>query len=122
MPGKTYDCNGPAIAALVEHYGGAPHMLGIALDDEESVLSKLKKGLDADAIMVSGGVSKGDYDLVRLTIAKLGEVKFVRVKTIPGASFSFGSVKKASGKGQTTSIPVFALVGLPRVAWSILKH
>ena len=112
-PGKVYDSNGPAIAALVEHYGGEARLLGIARDEEASLQSKLQEGLEADAIILSGGVSRGDYDLVRLTIAKLGELKFARVNIAPGASVSFGTMAKTSGMNESVDVPVFALAGPP---------
>lgn len=113
LPGKTYDCNGPAIASLVEHYGGVSQMLGIAQDDEKSLLSKIQSAAQADAIIMSGGVSKGDYDLTRIVIAKLGEVKFSRVDIVPGAAVAFGFVNIPSGNHRSSPVPIFALAGPP---------
>jgi molybdopterin molybdotransferase len=113
LPGKAYNCNAMAVAALVSHYGGIPKLLGIASDNEKSVLGKIRKGMKMDAIITSGGVSKGDYDLVRSVVGKLGEVVFARVNVGPGASVSFGLVnKQADNKGEEP-IPVFALAGPP---------
>jgi molybdopterin molybdotransferase len=113
VPGKTFNSNGPAVAALIRHYGGVARTLGTASDSEESLASRISMGIDADAIMISGGVSRGYFDLVRLVVARLGEVKFVRVNMVPGASFSFGLLHKADGKERNKSIPVFALAGPP---------
>ncbi|MCL2150423.1 MAG: molybdopterin-binding protein, partial [Dehalococcoidia bacterium] len=112
--GKVYDCNGPALATLVEHYGGKSQLLGIASDDETALSLKIQEGIEAaDALILSGGVSRGDYDLVRLTLAKLGELKFSRVKMVPGASVSFGTLTRTSPTGKTVSVPLFALAGPP---------
>jgi molybdopterin molybdotransferase len=112
-PGKTFDCNGPAAIALIKHYGGIAKNLGIARDNEKSILNKLQKALTADAIVMSGGVSKGDYDLTRLSLDKIGEVKFSRINMGPGASFAFGIIKKKEDGAQPVSVPVFALSGPP---------
>jgi molybdopterin molybdotransferase len=113
LPGKTYDCNGPAIATLVEHYGGTARLLGIARDEEESLLSSIRSAAHADAIIMSGGVSKGDYDLSRIVVGKLGEVKFSRVDIVPGAAVAFGLVNISSDKSQSSPVPIFALAGPP---------
>jgi molybdopterin molybdotransferase len=110
-PGKAYNSNATAVAALVTHFGGIPMMLGIARDTEASTMAKLKKGLMADAIITSGGVSMGDYDLVRRTLGKVGEVIFSRIKIVPGAAVAFGTVNRARDKNG--SIPMFALAGPP---------
>jgi molybdopterin molybdotransferase len=112
-PGKTYDCNGPAVSALIKHYGGIPKRLGIARDNEKSILNKLQMAMTADIIVMSGGVSKGDYDLTRITLAKIGEVKFSRINMGPGASFAFGIIKRKADGAKEVSVPVFALSGPP---------
>jgi len=112
-PGKTYNCNTAAIASLVAHCGGIPKILGIARDKEDALISKIRKGMTADAIITSGGVSKGDYDLVRLVLGKIGKLVFFRIKMGPGASITFGLVKRPSVDDTDAVIPVFSLAGPP---------
>jgi len=75
-PGKIYNSNTYSVAALVERYGGIPKILGIALDSEDSLATKLHQGLDADMLITIGGVSRGDYDVVKDVLAKQGEISF----------------------------------------------
>ena len=112
-PGKAYDCNNAAIRALIIHYGGTPRDLGTSRDREADLTLKMQKGLAADAIVTSGGVSKGDFDLVRLVLGKLGKVLFSRIQMGPGASFAFGLCQKQTTDGRNIAIPVFALSGPP---------
>ena len=117
-PGKCYDCNSEAIASLVAHYGGIPRVIGVARDNEESLATRIRQARGADAIVTSGGVSKGDYDLVRLVLEKMGRVVLSRINMGPGASFAFGLMDRISGDSgtdsvPTDSIPVFALSGPP---------
>ncbi|MBM9612872.1 molybdopterin molybdotransferase MoeA [Desulfobulbus rhabdoformis] len=112
--GKVYNSNGPAIVAYVQQYGGIAKPLGIARDKEGSLEAKLERALDVDAIITSGGVSKGDYDLVRLVLAKHGHIVFSRVKMGPGASVAFAILKRPVAQtGRSVSIPVFSLSGPP---------
>ena len=112
--GKVYNCNGPAIAAYVQQYGGIAKQLGIARDKEGALAARFDRALDFDAIITSGGVSKGDYDLVRLTLGRLGKIIFARVKMGPGASVVFAQIKRpATGNRPAGMIPVFALAGPP---------
>lgn len=110
-PGKSYDSNTAAITALVTHYGGIPKILGVARDSEKSVSAKIQKGMTADAIVSSGGVSKGDYDLIRDIITKTGRIVFSGVRISPGTPFSFGMVDSSSQKSKR--VPFFALAGNP---------
>lgn len=113
-PARSYNSNTAAVAALVSHYGAIPKALGIARDKEASIRDKILRGMAADAIITSGGVSKGDYDLVRLVLGKSGEVVFARIKMGPGASVAFGLAERpAEGGEKAAAIPVFALAGPP---------
>lgn len=116
QPGKVYDSNTPALAALVAHCGATAATYGIARDNERSLTEKLCKSLQdgrgTDAIVTSGGVSKGDYDLVRLVLDKIGRVVFSRVSMGPGASFAFGLAYRDTLEGRE-SVPVFAVGGPP---------
>jgi molybdopterin molybdotransferase len=84
-------------------------MLGIASDAEDSVIAGLQRGLDADMLVTSGGVSVGDYDIVRDVLAKEGEVVFWQVRLRPGKPLAFGVIKGGGGR----KIPFFGLAGNP---------
>jgi molybdopterin molybdotransferase len=112
-PGKSYDSNTAAVAALVAHCGAVPRVLGIARDNEPSLTTRIREGMAADAIITSGGVSKGDYDLVRLVVGKMGRVVLSRISMGPGASFAFGLLDRDPNGDSRCSVPVFALSGPP---------
>jgi molybdopterin molybdotransferase len=112
-PGKSFNSNSAAIAALVTHFGGIPRTLGIARDNQKSVLTRVQKGLQWDAVICSGGVAKGDFDLTRSIMAKVGETLFYKINMGPGASVAFGLAKKSIDNNQTRSIPIFALAEPP---------
>ncbi len=104
--GKIHDSNGYSIASLVKRYGCVPRMLGIARDDEESLISKLKQAQDADMLLTTGGVSMGDYDMVKDILARDGELVFWKVRVKPGKPLAFGKIK-----GKNKSIPHMGLPG-----------
>jgi len=108
-PGRIYNSNTYSVAALVKRYGGIPKILGIALDTEKSLIEKLRQGRDADMLITSGGVSAGDYDMVKDVLAKEGEITFWTVRMKPGKPLAFGTIK--GGKGR--SIPHLGLPGNP---------
>jgi molybdopterin molybdotransferase len=110
-PGKIYNSNSYSLAALVMRYGGIPKILGIASDVEDSLLNRLHLGLDTDMLVTSGGVSLGDYDIVRDVLAKEGEIIFWRVRQKPGKPLAFGMINALGGGAK--KIPLFGLAGNP---------
>lgn len=110
-PAGIPDANGPGLMALVEEAGGEPMTLGIAHDRLEDVRARLKAALiaDVDAIIVSGGVSVGPYDVVRAAFAELGTMELWRVAVQPGKPFAFGTAERRDG-GRTL---LFGLPGNP---------
>lgn len=110
VKGKIYNSNSYSLAALVQHYGAVPRMLGVALDSEDSLIEKLSSGRDADMVITSGGVSLGDYDVVREVLEKEGEIVFWRVREKPGKPLVFGLLR---GRGRAKDIPFFGLAGNP---------
>jgi molybdopterin molybdotransferase len=112
-PGMSYNGNMAAVATLVCHYGGIPKVLGIARDTEASIVEKLTEGLAADAIITSGGVSKGDFDLLRVVIEKMGKIVFSCIDMGPGKAVSFGMLEGTGKDVNRRSVPVFALSGPP---------
>ncbi len=105
------DSNGPAIRALVREAGGEPLDLGIAVDRLDDVEARLRRGLaHADLIVVSGGVSVGPYDVVKLAFDAVGHVNLWRVAIQPGKPFTFG---RADRDGSRAPVLLFGLPGNP---------
>ncbi|HSD27418.1 MAG TPA: gephyrin-like molybdotransferase Glp, partial [Vicinamibacteria bacterium] len=104
-PGQIRNSNGPAVAAQARLAGADVRLLGVAPDRPEAIADALRAGLDADALVVSGGVSAGDYDLVEPALLDLGATfLFTKVAIKPGAPLVFGRL------GRTL---VFGLPGNP---------
>jgi molybdopterin molybdotransferase len=79
--------------------------MGIVGDDEAALRAALAEAADAaDMVITSGGVSVGQYDLVKHVLADLGGVDFWRVAMKPGKPFAFGSL---------AGTPLFGLPGNP---------
>jgi len=111
-PGKIHDSNTYTIAAEVSRYGGIPKILGIGRDSVRSLTEKIDRGLDADMLITSGGVSKGDYDIVKDVLAEHGEVGFWTVCMKPGKPLAFGIIKKTE-VGKEKKVPHLGLPGNP---------
>ncbi|MBN1374563.1 MAG: molybdopterin molybdotransferase MoeA [Dehalococcoidia bacterium] len=110
--GKIYDSNTYSIAASVLSCGGIPKVIGIGRDTFKSLRLKINHGLNADMLITSGGVSMGDYDVVKDVLADVGEIAFWTVRMKPGKPLAFGTIKKG-GKGNTSEIPHLGLPGNP---------
>ncbi len=104
-PGVIRDANGPLLAGLLAELGAEILDLGIVGDDAAQLADALASAAaDTDAVVTSGGVSVGDYDLVKQVLATLGGVQFWRVAMQPGKPFAFGALGAA---------PFFGLPGNP---------
>ncbi len=109
--GKIHDSNAYSIAGLVKRYGSIPKMLGIAYDNEKDLVKKLKQAQDADMLLTTGGVSMGDYDIVKDILARDGEMVFWKVRVKPGKPLAFGKIKGKDKNGKVKSIPHLGLPG-----------
>ncbi len=107
-PGRIYDANSYGVAAMVSEAGAIPRRLGIARDTIEDLTGKLRDGLDADLLITSAGVSRGDYDVVKDVLMREGEIGFWTVRMKPGKPLAFGIFR--SGR---RSIPHIGLPGNP---------
>jgi molybdopterin molybdotransferase len=105
-PAQIRNSNGHAVAALARLAGASVRQLGVAPDRHDATLAALGAGLaGCDVLVVSGGVSAGDYDHVEPALAELGvALLFTGVAIKPGAPLVFGR------KGDTL---VFGLPGNP---------
>jgi molybdopterin molybdotransferase len=110
-PGKIRNSNSYSNAAQVIKYGGVPIMLGIARDKESDLTAKIKEGLEqgVDLFLTSGGVSVGDFDVVKTVLAAEGEMTFWRVRMKPGKPLAFGRLETADGR----IVPMLGMPGNP---------
>lgn len=90
-PGQIRNSNGPATMAMASAMGLAPVNLGIAPDEETALETKIRRGMESDFLIVSGGVSAGDRDLVPGVLARCGyKILFHKIKIKPGKPTLFG--------------------------------
>jgi molybdopterin molybdotransferase len=110
-PGQIYESNGLMLAAALAAVGADIELLPTVADDESAHREALERGLAADVLVTSGGVSVGPHDLVRRIEAELGvEEVFWRVAIKPGKPISFG-VRGATLVFGLPGNPVSSLVG-----------
>jgi molybdopterin molybdotransferase len=110
-PGEIYEANGLILATQLRSAGAMPERLAVVADDEEAHREALARGLEANVLVSSGGVSVGPHDLVRRIEAELGvEEVFWRVAVKPGKPVSFG-VRGATLVFGLPGNPVSSLVG-----------
>ncbi|NCO35928.1 MAG: hypothetical protein AUJ92_03875 [Armatimonadetes bacterium CG2_30_59_28] len=103
-PGKIRDSNSPALAAMVRRYGGVPRVDPRVPDTVTEVEAALRRVEGVDLYLTSGGVSVGDFDVVKEVLSRLGEIKFWRLAIKPGKPLVFG---RLGGR------PLFGLPGNP---------
>jgi len=110
--GQIYESNAPMLAAAFETAGADVERIGPVPDDESEHRRALERGLEADVLVSSGGVSVGPHDLVRRILAELGvEEDFWGVAVRPGKPVAFGARGGTLVFGLPGN-PVSALVGV----------
>jgi molybdopterin molybdotransferase len=91
---KIINSNSYGIAAAVQEAGGIPLLLGIARDTPMALKEKIAQGLTADILVLSGGVSMGDYDFTKAVFRELGaEMNFWKLAIRPGQPLAFGKIQ-----------------------------
>jgi molybdopterin molybdotransferase len=103
-PGKIRNSNSYLLEAAVRRAGAEPQRLGVARDTIESLREKFTEAIRSDLIITSGGVSVGDFDLVKNIMTEQGEIHFWRINMRPGKPVAFGHIG---------SIPLLGLPGNP---------
>lgn len=103
--GKIYESNGIGLTAALRQLGIEPVSVALVDDDSELIENAIESQLNSDIIILTGGVSVGNYDLVPAALEKCGVEKiFHKVKQKPGKPFYFGT---------TSNALIFALPGNP---------
>lgn len=104
-PGMIRDSNRVLLEAVVEATGGSVVDFGIIADEAADLHRALAAAAsEADVVVTSGGVSMGEYDLIKQVLGELGTVDFWQVAMQPGKPFAFGTVE---------GTPLFGLPGNP---------
>jgi molybdopterin molybdotransferase len=122
-PGMIRNSNGPTIVSALSKSGVEVKNLGIARDDPEDLRMAIQGILpEVDLLLVSGGVSVGDFDYTRDVLEKLGlEEVFWKVAIKPGKPLLFGYFPPDSDR-EERGIPVFGLPGNPVSVLVCLKE
>ncbi len=106
-PGQIRESNREMLLALVEQANATPVDLGLARDDKDEIAEVFLRGAtECDALISSGGVSMGDFDLVKVVLDEIGTMRWMQIAIKPAKPFAFGVI----GDRRT---PVFGLPGNP---------
>ncbi len=105
--GQIRNSNSYSIAASVIQAGAEAVMLGIARDTEAETRALIGRAAEFDVMLTTGGVSMGDYDVVRTVLEELGELSYWKIAMRPGAPNAFGTI---------AGTPFFGLPGNPTSA------
>ena len=108
-PGHIYDSNSSSVAAAVIAAGGTPRIIGIARDTLEDLHRCIDQAADADLLVTSAGVSKGDYDMVKDVLEQRGDMNFWSVRMRPAKPLAFGLLRRPDG----SPLPLLGLPGNP---------
>ncbi len=119
QPGKIRNSNSYLLEAAVREAGAEAHRLGVARDTVESLREKFSEATTYDLILTSGGVSVGDFDLVKKIMQEQGNIDFWRINMRPGKPVAFGYIGAAPllglpGNPVSTAV-TFELFGRPLI-------
>ncbi len=104
-PGQIRESNRPTLVAALRAYGVDAVDLGTVADDRDALSTALAAAAGThDAVVTSGGVSMGDFDLVKVVLDELADMRWMQIAIRPAKPFAFGVL------GGT---PVFGLPGNP---------
>jgi molybdopterin molybdotransferase len=107
--GKVYASNLHTVSSLVKSYSGRATSLGIAPDDLETLIGKIKRGMREDILLTTGGTGKGKKDLIAAAVEALkGKVYFRGVAIRPGKQTLFARLDRTL---------LFSLPGKPTAAY-----
>jgi molybdopterin molybdotransferase len=110
QPGQIRESNRTMLVAAAAEAGCQVLDLGIVADDEALLEAKLRDAArHCDAVITSGGVSMGDYDVVKAVLSRIAEMRWMQIAIKPAKPFAFGVLTDEGGR----AVPVFGLPGNP---------
>jgi molybdopterin molybdotransferase len=109
-PSQIRNSNSPMLISLLRKLGCDVTDLGVAPDQPATIRQSLLRSLEYDALIVTGGMSMGEYDYVPALLKESGfDLKIAKLKIKPGKPFVFGVLSRSDG----TKSFVFGLPGNP---------
>ena len=109
-PGQIRESNRTMLKPMLVDAGCDVIDLGLVRDDEAALEQVLLHGAArCDALVTSGGVSMGDFDVVKAVLSRIAEMQWMQVAIKPAKPFAFGLLRAPDGR----SVPVFGLPGNP---------
>ena len=109
-PGQIRESNLTMLSEMISATGCEVINLGIVADDEAVLESKLRDvATKCDAIVTSGGVGQGDFDVVKIVLSRIAEMNWMQMAIKPAKPFAFGKLKTSDAR----VIPIFGLPGNP---------
>ncbi len=104
-PGQIRETNLRMLVVLLEQAGCDVTNVGVVADDEAVLETTLRAGAsEHDVIVTSGGVSMGDYDVVKAVLGRIADMRWMQIAIKPAKPFAFGLLD---------GVPVFGLPGNP---------
>ena len=112
QPGQIRESNRTMLLRIIEETGARIIDLGIIRDDEDVLERALHDAVNiagCDVLVSSGGVSMGDYDVVKAVLGRIADMKWFQIAMKPAKPFAFGTLHNAKG----IAVPIFGLPGNP---------
>ena len=105
QPGQVYESNSALLHVLLQRCGANVKSVEHSRDERESLIGVITRGIENDILIISGGISVGEHDLVQVALRSLGaKIDIWRVAIKPGKPFLFGRISECA---------VFGLPGNP---------
>ena len=109
-PGQIRESNLTMLSAMIAATGCEVLNLGIIEDDEQKLEATLRDVAQrCDAIVTSGGVGQGDFDVVKIVLSRIAEMQWMQMAIKPAKPFAFGKLATSDAR----VIPIFGLPGNP---------
>ena len=118
-PGGTYDANRTILLGLLQGLGCEVHDFGILPDQADAVDRAMLRAAELDAVVTSGGASRGDEDHVVRAVERLGKLHFWQIAVKPGRPLAFGQLGGCTVIGLPGN-PVAAVICFLRFARPVL--
>ncbi|HQV56983.1 MAG TPA: molybdopterin molybdotransferase MoeA [Ilumatobacteraceae bacterium] len=112
-PGQIRESNRTMLLGMVAEAGAVAVDYGIVADDEALLEQTLRRAAaECDAIVTSGGVSMGDFDVVKAVLARIAQMRWMQIAIKPAKPFAFGTLAVSIDAAER-HVPVFGLPGNP---------